>query len=108
MPRPLRVVLNSRICLPTSSWELFKKVERALPSIEKGNAVTSNFKFFDHLLVDEDEKHYYMEREWRVKQNVEFRLDDVARIIVPEVFGRQVRRDFPKFDGEIVFADWEH
>jgi hypothetical protein len=105
-------------------WELFKKVERALLSIEKGNAATSrdlkrmmafreihvisNFKFFDHLLVDEDEEHYYMEREWRVKQNVKFRLGDVARIIVPAPFGTQIRKDFPKFDGEIVFADWEH
>ena len=105
-------------------WELFKRVERALPSIEKGKDVTSrdlkrmmafleihvisNFKFYDHLLVDEDEDHYYMEREWRVKQNVKFSLDDVARIIVPEAFGRRVRKDFPRFDAEIVFADWEH
>lgn len=105
-------------------WELFKKIEQALPSIEEANAVVSrdlkrmmafleshvisNFKFFDHLLFDDDEDHYYMEREWRVKQNVKFRLGDVARIIVPEAFGKEVRKDFPKFDGEIVFADREH
>lgn len=105
-------------------WELYKKVEQALPRVEEENAVfsrdlrrlmaflelhvISNFKFFDHLLFDDDEDHFYMEREWRVKQNVKFKLGDVARIILPETFGKQVRKDFPRFDGEIVFADRDH
>ena len=70
--------------------------------------VIGNFKFFDHLLFDEDDDHYYMEREWRVKQNVKFRLDDVARIIVPKTYGERIRKEFPGFKGEIVLADWEH
>lgn len=104
-------------------WELFKKVEQESASLENGSAlrrdlkrmmgfleihVISNFKFFDHLLFDEDDDHYYMEREWRVKQNVKFRLDDVARIIVPNAYGERIRKEFPGFKGEIVFADWEH
>src|SRR4029434_2373394 len=101
----------------------FRRAEQESASLEKGGIlrldlkrmmgfleihVISNLKFFDHLLFDEDDDHYYMEREWRVKQNVKFRLGDVARIIVPEAFGKQVRKDFPNFDGEIVFADREH
>ena len=32
--------------------------------------IISNFKFFDHRLDDTEDDHYYMEREWRVSQNV--------------------------------------
>lgn len=35
-------------------------------------------------------------------------LNDVARVILPEAFGRRFRKDLPAFDGELVFLDWEH
>jgi hypothetical protein len=91
-------------------WELFKRVEQESASLEKESTlhrdlkrmmgfleihVISNFKFFDHLLFDEDDDHYYMEREWRVKQNVKFRLDDVARIIVPTRTAKEFERNSP-------------
>jgi Putative abortive phage resistance protein AbiGi, antitoxin len=106
-------------------WRLFQRIENAAPAFEKAKLpeaardlrrmmrflecnVVSNFKFFDHRLDDTEDEHYYMEREWRVGQNVTFALDDVTRIIIPEGHGGQFRRDFPNFDGEIVFSDWEH
>jgi hypothetical protein len=106
-------------------WRLFQRIEEAVPAIEKAELpeaardlrrmmrflecnIVSNFKFFDHRLDDTEDEHYYMEREWRVSQNVTFTLGDVTRIIIPESYGGQFRRDFPNFDGEVVFADWEH
>lgn len=106
-------------------WRLFQGIENAIPEVETAKLsktardlrrimrflecnIISNFKFFDHRLHDTEDEHYYMEREWRVSQNVCFGLDDVVRIIVPESYSRSLRKDFPKFDGEVVFADWEH
>ena len=107
-------------------WKLFNRVEKTLPDLKadprfKGTAedlrritefleihVISNLKFFDHRLLDEQEENYYMEREWRVSRSVEFCLDDVERIIIPHEYGREFRRDFPRFDGEIMFADAPH
>jgi hypothetical protein len=70
--------------------------------------LVSNLKFFDHRLSDIDPHNYYMEREWRVCQDIRFTLGNVLRVVIPENFGRQFRRDFPAFDGEVLFADWEH
>lgn len=65
----------------------------------------SHLKFFDPLASDWDMENYYMEREWRISRDLRFRLRDVRRVILPESYSRRFRRDFPKYDGEIVFAD---
>ena len=65
----------------------------------------SHLKFFDPRGTDWDKENYYMEREWRVSRDIKFRLRDVRRVILPESYGRRFRRDFPRYDGEIVFAD---
>jgi hypothetical protein len=46
-----------------------------------------------------------MEREWRVMREVKFRLREIRRVILPEGYAVRFRRDFPKYDGEVVFAD---
>lgn len=66
--------------------------------------VLSHLKFFNPKLDDWDKAHYYFEREWRVSQDVRFKLNDVWRVILPPEFSRQFRRDFSKYDGEIVFS----
>jgi hypothetical protein len=38
-------------------------------------------KFFDETKADDDPDNFYMEREWRVLQNVQFSLEDVSRVI---------------------------
>lgn len=68
----------------------------------------SNLKFFDHRLADIDPRNFYMEREWRAYQDIHFTLGDVVRVIMPERFSGKFRDDFPAFDGEVIFADWEH
>jgi hypothetical protein len=67
-------------------------------------SILSYLKFFDHRLFDDDEKNYYMEREWRASKDVPFDLSDIQRIIVPPAFSRDLRRSFPDYDGEISFA----
>ena len=67
--------------------------------------VLSHLKFFDPYLHDEDKQNYYMEREWRVMREVKFRHREVRRVILPEAFAIRFRRDFPKYDGEVVFAE---
>lgn len=65
----------------------------------------SHLKFFDPFAPDWDRENYYMEREWRVSRDVKFRLRDVRRVILPEIYGQRFRRDFPKYDGEVMFAE---
>ena len=67
--------------------------------------ILSHLKFFDHGLHDADPENFYMEREWRVSQNVEFRLDDIQRIIIPAAFSRRFRMAFPDYVGEVLFSD---
>jgi hypothetical protein len=64
----------------------------------------SHLKFFDAKLEDWEDDNYYFEREWRISQDVKFRLGDVWRVILPPDFSRQFRRDFERYDGEIVFS----
>jgi Putative abortive phage resistance protein AbiGi, antitoxin len=67
--------------------------------------ILSHLKFFDHGLHDADPDNFYMEREWRVSQNVAFGLSDVQRVIIPASFSRRFRKTFPDYDGELVFAE---
>ena len=67
--------------------------------------ILSHLKFFHHKLHDLDEENFYLEREWRASRDVTFELDDLQRIIIPARFRRRLRNDFPKYDGEVFFAD---
>lgn len=60
-------------------------------------------KYMDVGLADDDPENFYMEREWRVLDRVEFRLDDVVRVLLPESFARVFRTDFPEYFGQITF-----
>jgi hypothetical protein len=67
--------------------------------------VFSYIKFFDPTLADDHQDNFYFEREWRVVGNVEFSLEDVVRIIIPKEFAERFRDDFPKYYGELIFAE---
>lgn len=49
--------------------------------------VFSLVKGFLGVSADEDRDNFYMEREWRRYGNLEFTLDDVCRVYLPQRFG---------------------
>lgn len=61
-------------------------------------------KFYQEGLPPDDDKNYYMEREWRVYGNLDFSLTDVRRVIFPERFARSFREQLPDYYGEITFS----
>lgn len=62
----------------------------------------SFIKCFDSGTDQSDARHYYAEREWRGLFNVEFRLADLARIVVPRLFEPRLRADLPEYTGEVL------
>ena len=60
-------------------------------------------KFFDSNLPEDHPENYYMEREWRLMGMLEFRINDVERIILPRSFGERLRKDLPDFAGQVTF-----
>lgn len=60
-------------------------------------------KFFNPDLAEDDERNYYMEREWRVIGPMNFAVENVERILLPRVFASKLRADFPDFHGQITF-----
>ena len=83
------------------------QIDRArLRQAVKDNRISSPsiHKFFDARLNEWDDENYYLEREWRTSQDVEFSLNDVWRVILPPEFTGQFRKDFKKYDGEVVFS----
>ena len=69
------------------------------------NHVLSYIKFFDNKLLENHADNYYFEREWRVLGNFCFRIEDVQRVIMPESFAKDFRRDFPGYCGQLSFVD---
>lgn len=67
------------------------------------NQVFSYVKFFNHTLSEDHVDNYYFEREWRILGNFYFRIEDVQRVIFPQSFAKQFRRDCPEYYGQISF-----
>lgn len=67
--------------------------------------IFSFLKVFDDSLPDEDPENFYMEREWRVIGNLQFEMDDVYRVILPQAFAKRFRKDVPTYTGEVTFVD---
>jgi hypothetical protein len=62
-------------------------------------------KAFEANRDDDDERHFYMEREWRVLDDVLFAVSDIERLVVPRSFSKQLRDDLPGFYGQTYFLD---
>ncbi len=69
------------------------------------NYVFSFIKCFDASRTFDDEANYYMEREWRVANDVSFNIDDVSRVFLPAAYARRFRVDLPAYVGQISFVD---
>ena len=118
-------VASQAVCFD-EFWKVLNRIETSLSKVDKQGAdrplsqdirkmttflqmhVAANLKFFNHELADNDPDNFYLEREWRVGQDVHFELNNVMRILIPDRWHEQFRRDFASFDGEVVFSDWEH
>ena len=70
-----------------------------------GFRLLSYFKFFDLNLEDHDADNYYMEREWRSLDNINFAIEDISRVFFPAEFSKQFRADFPDYYGQITFIE---
>ena len=62
-------------------------------------------KYFDDSASDEDKANVYMEREWRVLGDVNFALEDVHRVFMPERYAERFRADLPNNTGQLTFSD---
>jgi hypothetical protein len=58
---------------------------------------------FDSALEESHQRHFYMEREWRVRGEVRFTLADVERVVLPREYATQFRSDLPLYEGQITF-----
>ena len=67
--------------------------------------VFSLIKFFDDSKSEDDPENYYMEREWRIMGHVNFLIEDVYRVILPESFVKRFRKDVADFNGQVTFAE---
>jgi Putative abortive phage resistance protein AbiGi, antitoxin len=62
-------------------------------------------KFFNPELSDDDPNNFYMEREWRVLNCVDFKLSDVVRVLIPKSYAERFRGDFPDYCGQLSFLE---
>jgi hypothetical protein len=62
-------------------------------------------KGFDSTRKEHESENYYMEREWRVLTDFEFKLSNVERVILPRNYAKRFRRDFSEYYGQIHYPD---
>ncbi len=67
--------------------------------------IFSFLKFFNHNLPEHDKKNYYFEREWRVVGRIQFNMEEVRRVLIPENYSRQFRNDCPNYYGQVTFTE---
>lgn len=63
--------------------------------------VFARMKFFTAGLPENDEKNFYMEREWRLHGGLAFRLGDIACIFLPQDYREQFHQDIPDYSGPV-------
>ena len=66
--------------------------------------IFSYLKFFDSSKSEDDPDNYYMEREWRMIGNLQFKITDVRRVFLPEDYSEMFRKDVPTYYGELNFV----
>jgi hypothetical protein len=67
--------------------------------------VYSYFKFFVHILPDDDPDNYYFEREWRVVGNVKFEICNIKTVFFPSKYADKFRNSFPVYTGQVIFTE---
>jgi hypothetical protein len=64
--------------------------------------IFGHLKFFDPSLPEDHVDNYYMEREWRVNGRVDFRLEDIRRVLVPPEFIQAMADELPELGASIT------
>ncbi len=67
--------------------------------------IFSFLKFYDDSKPDKDPNNFYMEREWRILGNLEFKLDDINRVILPKTYAARFRQEIPNYIGQLTLVD---
>ena len=63
-------------------------------------------KLYDATLPDDHPDNYYMEREWRCLQNIEFEVNDIKTIYLPnESYRERFLYEFPEFLGSFYYLN---
>ncbi len=63
--------------------------------------ILSFIKCFDDQKTFDDPANFYMEREWRIIDNVQFTLDDVSNIFLPQQYITLLHKDVPDYHGKV-------
>ncbi len=63
--------------------------------------IFARIKFFQEGLPEDHLDNYYMEREWRLHDGLAFRLEDLARIYLPQGYRKQFHEDVPDYKGAV-------
>lgn len=72
------------------------------------NTQMAYMKLYDATLPDDHPDNYYMEREWRSLNNIEFSLNDIKTIYLPsEHYQTRFISEFPEYNGEFYLFDEE-
>jgi hypothetical protein len=107
-------VMGHLFSLQESELDQFVATQKNRPQLASTLHLISEFlivgiiefiKCFDALKEEDDPENYYMEREWRVPRNIQFKLSDVERIIIPRKFVAAFRADVPDYNGQLHFVD---
>jgi hypothetical protein len=105
-----RALANRAKAIPRSSSKEVLELAECATRMATWKAYLTEYVFaycipFYANLDDTDERHFYMEREWRVYGDVKFGVSDIERLIVPREFGKRIRTDLPEYDGQVHFLD---
>lgn len=101
--KPYLSLLDSNV---TSAF-LSKQFHPMVFSIIQGVASQMAYvKLYDATLPDDHLDNYYMEREWRSLQNIEFGLNDIKTIYLPnESYRERFLHEFPEFLGSFYYLN---
>ena len=69
------------------------------------NSIFGYTVFFDHEKKEDDPDNYYMEREWRVLGQVQFKMTDIFRLVMPVGYLHRFNNDIPNYNGRLFTVD---
>jgi hypothetical protein len=80
------------------------EADALISRLEHAESFLSSFfgycKCFDASMLEDGEENFYMEREWRLRRNLTFKIGHVGRIILPQSFVRRFQKAIPGFSLE--------